>query len=93
LQKRLRSLLVQRREVAIPRHLFLVARDNPGLARYLQAEFASDPEVEVLVDRRLVERRRNPAGLVPDRRKTDRRAQPEVVGELSSRSYASVTLL
>ena len=93
LQKRLRSLLVQRREVAIPRHLFLVARDNPGLARCLQAEFASDPEVEVLVDRRLVERRRNPAGLVPDRRKTDRRAQPEVVGELSSRSYASVTLL
>jgi hypothetical protein len=107
LQKRLRSLLVPRREVArgalqlnghaaeqaMPRHLFLVARDNPELARYLQAEFASDPEVEVLVDRRLVERRRNPAGQVPDRRKMDRRARPGADVELSSRSYASVTRL
>jgi peptidoglycan/LPS O-acetylase OafA/YrhL len=90
LQKRLRSFLVQRREVAggarqldgraaehaMPRHVVLVARDNPELVRYLQAEFASDPEVEVVVDRRLVERRRNPAGLGPDRRKTDRRARP-----------------
>ena len=106
LQKRLRSLLVQRREVArgarqlearaaehaMPRHLFLVARDNPELARDLQAAFASDPEVEVLVDRRLVERRRNPAGLVPDRRKTDRRARPQVDLELKLASYASVTL-
>src|SRR5439155_25233274 len=86
LQKRLRSLLVQRSAVArgarqldaraaehaMPRHLFLVARAKPELARELRAAFASDPEVEVLVDRRLVERRRNPAGLVPDRRKTDR---------------------
>src|SRR3989442_7525657 len=106
LQKRLRGLLVQRPAVArgarqlgaraaehaMPRHLFLVARDNPELARDLQAAFASDPEVEVLVDRRLVERRRNPAGLVPDRRKTDRRARPQVDLELKLASYASVTL-
>src|SRR2546422_6016723 len=106
LQERLRSLLVQRRAVArgarqldaraaehaMPRHLFLVARDKPELARDLQAAFASDPEVEVLVDRRLVERRRNPAGLVPDRRKTDRRARPQVDLELKLASYASVTL-
>src|SRR5256712_12429572 len=106
LQKRLRGLLVQRPAVArgarqlraraaehaMPRHLFLVPRDNPELARDLQAAFASDPEVEVLVDRRLVERRRNPAGLVPDRRKTDRRARPQVGLELKLASYASVTL-
>jgi len=106
LQKRLRSLLVQRREVArgarqldaraaehaVPRHLVLVARDKPELARDLQAAFASDPEVEVLMDRRLAERRRNPAGLVPDRRRTDRRARPQVDVELKLASYASVTL-
>jgi len=106
LQERLRGWLVQRRAVArgarqrgaraaehaMPRHLFLVARDNPELARDLQAAFASDPEVEVLVDRRLVERRRHPAGLVPDRRKTDRRARPQVDLELKLASYASVTL-
>src|SRR3989449_6572650 len=90
LQKRLRSLLVQRREVArgarqrgaraaehaVPRHLVLVARDKQELARDLQARFPSVPEVELLMDRRLAERRRNPAGLVPDRRRTDRRARP-----------------
>ena len=106
MQKRLRSLLVQRREVArgarqldaraaehaVPRHLVLVARDKPELARDLQAAFASDPEVEVLMDRRLAERRRNPAGLVPDRRRTDRRARPQVDVELKLASYASVTL-
>jgi len=106
LQKRLRSWLVQRREVArgarqldaraaehaVPRHLVLVARDKPELARDLQAAFARDPEVEVLMDRRLAERRRNPAGLVPDRRRTDRRARPQVDVELKLASYASVTL-
>src|SRR5256886_11644540 len=75
LQKRLRSFLVQRREVV----------DNPELARDLQTEFASNPEVEVVVDRRLVERRRNPARLGPERRKTDRRARLDV--GLGSRAW------
>jgi len=106
LQKRLRSLLVQRREVAhdaleqdsheaepaMPRRLFIVARDKPELARHLQAEFASEPEIEVLADRRLAERRRSPAGMVPDRRKTGRRARPQVDVELKLASYAIVTL-
>jgi peptidoglycan/LPS O-acetylase OafA/YrhL len=90
LQKSLRRFLVQRSEVARgalqppshtteyarPRSLFLPARNNPDLARDLQAEFATEPEVEVLVDRRLVERRRNPAGVMPDRRRAARRARP-----------------
>ena len=90
LQKRLRGLLVQRREVArgalqphshtpeyaMPRSLFLPARNNPELAHDLQAEFATEPAVGVRVDRRLVERRRTPAGVMPDRRRAARRARP-----------------
>ncbi|HEX9382904.1 MAG TPA: acyltransferase, partial [Gemmatimonadaceae bacterium] len=64
LQKRLRSLLVQRREVgrgalrldsdavvhAMHRHLWLIAPVKLEPARDLQAEFAAKPEVEVLVN-------------------------------------------
>src|SRR2546426_6703276 len=106
LQKRFRSLLVHRREVvpgalqlhsraadhAMPRHLLLVVHDNPELVRRLQAQFATEPEVGVLVDRRLVERRRSPAGLMPDRRQTDRRARPQVEVALKLTSYAIVPL-
>src|SRR2546427_881494 len=106
LQRRLRRLLVQRRKVArgalqrdsheaepaMPRRLFIVARGNPELARHLQAEFASESEIEVLVDRRLAERRRSPAGVVPDRRKTGRRARPQIDVDLKLASYAIVTL-
>ena len=88
LQKRLRGLLDHRREVArgalqphshtpeyaMPRSLFLPARNNPDLARDLQAEFATEPAVQV--NRRLVERRRTPAGVMPDRRRAARRARP-----------------
>jgi hypothetical protein len=89
LQKRLRGLLVQRREVArgalqphshrpeyaMPRSLFLPARNNSELARDLQAELATELAV-VLMDRRLVERRRTPAGVMLDRRRAARRARP-----------------
>src|SRR2546425_5266715 len=106
LQRRLRRLLVQRRKVArgalqrdsheaepaMPRRLFIVARGNPELARHLQAEFASESEIEVLVDRRLAERRRSPAGVVPDRRKTGHRARPQIDVDLKLASYAIVTL-
>ena len=61
-------------EYATPRSLFLVASDNPELVRYSQGELASEGGSAVLVDRRLVERRRGPAGgVVFDRRQTDRR--------------------
>jgi len=90
LQKRLRSLLLQRREVgrgalrlhsdaaahAMRRHLLIVARDNGELTGHRQAEFLTRPEVEMLVDRRLVERRQSAASVVSDRRQTDRRARP-----------------
>ena len=106
LQKRLRGLLVQRREVgraalqppsraaehAMRRHLWLVARDKPELARALRAEFATEPEVEVLMDRRLFERRQSPASVVPDRRGADRRVRPEADVALKLASHALVTL-
>ena len=105
-QKRLRSLLVQRpaigrgalqlhfdaRERATRAHLLLVARDNVELTGRLQAQFATRPEVEVLVDRRRAERRQSPGSVMPDRRQTDRRARPQVDSALKLNSYAIVTL-
>jgi len=76
----------------MPRHLLLLVHDNPELVRRLQAQFATEPEVGVLVDRRLVERRRSPAGLMPDRRQMDRRARPQVEVALKLTSYAIVPL-
>ncbi len=43
-------------------------------------------------DRRLAERRRRHAGVMSDRRRTDRRARPQVDVERKLASYASVTL-
>jgi len=43
-------------------------------------------------DRRLAERRRSHAGVMSDRRRTDRRARPQVDVERKLASYASVTL-
>jgi peptidoglycan/LPS O-acetylase OafA/YrhL len=87
LQASLRRLLVQRSEVAPgalqphshitvyarPRASFFIASDNLQLVRYSQGESASQGEAAVLVDRRLGERRRNPVGVMPDRRRADRR--------------------
>ena len=74
------------------RRLCIVARGNPELARHLQAGFASESEIEVLVDRRLAERRRGLADVMPDRRKTGRRARPQIDVGLKLASYAIVTL-
>jgi hypothetical protein len=76
----------------MPRHLFLVARDSQDLAGYLQAEFKSEPEVEVLLNRRFGDRRRSPLGVDAERRQTDRRERPHVDAQLKLTSYAIVTI-
>lgn len=71
------------------RLLFVVARDQPNLWDHLRGDFANDEEVEVILDRRLEERRRRVQTLEQERRRTDRR-QPHIENDLRYRSFVIV---
>ena len=81
-------------------HLFIVARDSPGLREYLAREFSTEQNVEVILDRRAGPDRRSghdrrgaPRGPVaPDRRATDRRALRAVDDQIRSLGYAMLRL-
>jgi hypothetical protein len=58
---------------------FIVQRERAELFEYLQAHFADEPDVTVILDRRAAERRRSGRGARPpgpDRRGRDRRRIP-----------------
>jgi hypothetical protein len=76
-------------------HLFIVSRQLPDLYRYLSREFATEADVEVILDRRQGERRScgdRPAMPRGDRRRTERRNHADLGGELSTLGYAFVRL-
>lgn len=74
------------------RTLFIVSRQHPDLYAYLRERFATDTAVEVILDRRLTQRRQRDASRDEDRRLADRRARPEVEVELRTRSHAIITI-
>ena len=76
------------------RHLFIVSREQPGLFSYLAREFANEPEVTVILDRRRGERRsgQEPETELANRRQGDRRLQAEIVTQLATLGYAFVRL-
>ncbi len=59
------------------RYLFIVSRDQPDVYNRLARDFAADKEVQVILDRRVGERRQRAQGNGPERRRTGRRRQPE----------------
>jgi hypothetical protein len=59
----------------MPRYLFIVARGHPDVYADLQRQFLGNPEVEVLVDRRLSERRERQESHEPERRRGERRGR------------------
>jgi hypothetical protein len=61
--------------MASPEILIVVRRGDAEIVRHLREEFAG-PELAVIVDRRLVERRRVTAALPADRRQAERRDRP-----------------
>jgi hypothetical protein len=61
----------------MPRYLFIVTRGYPEVYADLQRQFLGNPEVEVLVDRRMSERRERPDPHNPERRRSERRGQRE----------------
>ena len=81
-------------------HLFIVARDSPGLREYLAREFSTEENVEVILDRRAGPDRRSGhdrrgaprAPVAPDRRATDRRALRLVDDQIRSLGYAMLRL-
>ena len=74
------------------RHLFLVSRHEARLYEYLLERFRDDGNVEVILDRRRQQRRRNSGHDGPDRRRVDRRTHRDVDLELLVRSHVILTL-
>jgi hypothetical protein len=82
------------------RHLFIIARDQRDLYRYVQREFSAEETVEVILDRREKRDRRSGRDrrVVPradetqDRRAGHRRTNPSVDSQLRSVGYIMVRI-
>lgn len=71
------------------RYLLIVAAKQPDLWRYLTHNFAGDPKVEVILDRRRGERRKRVEKHEPERRRA-RRRQPSPQSALAYRSVVII---
>jgi hypothetical protein len=71
------------------RHVFIVSRDHPWLYRHLVERFQDDPDVHVILDRRIAERRTAPptAQAQRERRRTQRRRAVPPEDDLRTRSH------
>ena len=76
----------------MPTYLFIVSRLHPDLFDYLCERFAEDPNVRVIGDQRLGERRRHAAASAAERRRAERRSRPEIDEQLLVHSHAIVTI-
>jgi len=75
------------------RHLLIISRYHPGLYDYVRARFASEDNVEVILDRRRGrDRRSNPAPVRSERRAADRRVRPNVDDALRMESMQFLTI-
>jgi hypothetical protein len=75
----------------MPRYLFIVAKDHPELLSHLERDFVGEDGVEVVLDRRRADRRReNAAAPGGDRRGADRREHPPIQQELAALNFALV---
>jgi len=72
-------------------HLFIVAWNRPDLWDYWKRWFSGVENVEVILDRRRGERRRDPQTFEPERRGAERRGREDVDDELRTAGFAIVT--
>ncbi len=70
--------------------IFVVARDQPVLFETLRREFASDREIDVVMDRRHGERRQTAIPYAEERRRAERRVRNDVEMQLRSLGWALV---
>jgi len=66
----------------------IVSRDQPLLYERLRLEFVDDPDLEVVLDRRVGERRRASQPISADQRRADRR-QARVNAQLEHLGWAT----
>lgn len=78
----------------LARRLLVVARNRTKLFEYLKRAFAGVEAVEVVLDRRVVDRRTGAAARIPDRRERsgDRRRNALVEGQLRAMGWAIVMM-
>jgi len=67
------ALIRNASEIEFIRYVYVVPSDRPDLFGQMSREFESDREVEVVLDRRVGARRKQPSDRSPDRRRGDRR--------------------
>lgn len=73
------------------RHVFVVSRHHARLYDYLIERFQDDKKVEVILDRRVGERRSDSRASGPERRSADRR-EKRPGDDLMLRSHVIITL-
>jgi hypothetical protein len=76
------------------RHVFIVSRDHPWLYRHLVERFQDDPDVHVILDRRIAERRiaQSTAPQQSERRQKERRRAVPPEDDLRTRSHYIVEM-
>src|SRR5262249_59024999 len=79
-------------EMAIAKHLLVVARHRRELYEEIKRAFAGHESVEVILDRRMGERRQDNEGPQPDRRRRSRRNRPGIDEQLRTIGWALLLL-
>jgi hypothetical protein len=76
------------------RYLYVVSREHQWLYRYLVERFQDDPDVDVVLDRRLGERRTEPSAppVERERRRSERRRPISPDDNLRVRSHYIIEL-
>lgn len=76
----------------MPPLLFVVSRRQPDLHEYIVQQFGDEPDVTVLLDRRITQRRQTaaPGPAENDRRRADRRRNTEAAYELLTMGYTVI---
>jgi len=74
------------------RRLVVVSRQHPDLYVYLRDRFATEADVEVILDRRLADRRRERVPTEIERRSLGRRQRQDADLQLRVRSHVIVEL-
>lgn len=74
----------------MPRYLFIVAKEHPELCGHLEREFMGETGVDVVLDRRRADRRRQSAAADGNRRGIERRSHPPIQQELAALNFALI---
>ncbi len=77
-------------ELAIVKQLLIVARNRRQLYEEIKRAFAGHENVDVILDRRVLERRRSKGALEVDRRSRSRRSRPDIDEQLRTIGWSLV---